>query len=290
MLFVDSLAISFGSTPALRGVSYSIGPGECLAIVGESGSGKSLSALAILGLLPAGARVTGGSISFTDPSNGSVSHPLLAPPAQLQRIRGGRIAMIFQEPMSCLNPVFTIGEQILEALVLHRKDIHARDRATHVERALHAVGINEPQRRRNQFPHELSGGMRQRVMIAIAVACQPALLIADEPTTALDVTIQAQVLDLIDSLRRPSSATAPRDAVPTTPQGMGVLLITHDLGIAHRRADRIAVMRQGVIVESGPAAEIISHPQHPYTRALLACRPDRAPPGSILPTVSGSIP
>lgn len=276
MLRVDSLAISFAQTQAVHDVSFSISPGECLAVVGESGSGKSLSALAILGLLPIAASIVRGSITFTDPADGSVTNPIRASPASLQRLRGGRIAMIFQEPMSCLNPVFTIGEQLLEAISLHRADIPARDRTAHVEHVLHAVGISEPARRRTQFPHELSGGMRQRVMIAMAVACQPALLIADEPTTALDATIQAQVLDLIDSLRKPK---------PSSP-GMGVLLITHDLGIAHRRADRIVVLRHGRVVESNTAHALISNPQHPYTRALLACRPDRAIPGSILPTVA----
>ena len=280
MLRVDSLAISFGQILAVRDVSFSVAPGECLAVVGESGSGKSLSALAILGLLPAGAAVTRGSITFTDPVDGSVIDPLHATPTALQRLRGGRIAMIFQEPMSCLNPVFTVGEQLLEAFALHRRDIPHRERTHHVEEALRSVGISEPQRRRSQFSHELSGGMRQRIMIAMAVACQPALLIADEPTTALDATIQAQVLDLIDTLRKPT-ATSRHSAA-----GMGVLLITHDLGIAHRRADRIVVLRHGRVVETNTSHSLISNPQHPYTRALLACRPDRATPGSILPTVA----
>lgn len=289
MLRINSLTISFprshphSPTPVVRNVSLSIAPGELVAVVGESGSGKSLTALAVLGLLPpppSGAAIDHGSITFTDPLTGHVTELANASEATLRKIRGGRIAMIFQEPMTSLNPVFTVGEQIIEAIALHRREIASNARNAEAELALARVGVSEPARRLTQYPHELSGGLRQRVMIAMAVACRPALLIADEPTTALDATVQSQVLDVIDGLRKKGSEGGGGGG------GMGVLLITHDLGIAHRRADRVVVMRQGEVVEEGPAHEVITNPTHPYTKALLACRPDRAKPGTRLPTVA----
>ena len=247
---VSNLTVAFPGTVAVRGIDLSIQAGEMLALVGESGSGKSATALALMRLLPATAFVESGHVLFEG------KDLMRQPAAALRRLRGKHISMIFQEPMTSLNPVLSIGTQISEVLRQHeslsRKQ--ARERSIAL---LDLVRIPDPARRYEEFPHNLSGGMRQRVMIAMAVACNPRLLIADEPTTALDVTIQAQVLELLDRLRRQLS--------------MAVLLITHDLGVVAQWADRVAVMYAGRIVEQATAANLFQGggPRHPYTRGLL---------------------
>lgn len=247
LLRIEGLSVSFGGHPAVQPLDLSIARGEMLALVGESGSGKSTIALAAMGLLPASARVS-GEIRFEG--------RLLS--GQTERawstLRGDRIGMIFQEPMTSLNPLQPIGRQVAEALLLHRPMSGPAARSAALE-LLDLVRLPDPQRRFGQYPHELSGGQRQRVMIAMAVACRPGLLIADEPTTALDVTIQAQILELIDRLRRELS--------------MAVLLITHDLGVVARWADRVAVLKDGVKVEEAPTPALFARPAQAYTRALL---------------------
>jgi peptide/nickel transport system ATP-binding protein len=247
LLEVRDLRVSFGAHEAVRGLSFDIAEGETLALVGESGCGKSATALSLMRLVPTPGRVT-GSLRFD-------GRELLDLPArEIRAIRGRQISMIFQEPMTSLNPVLSIGAQIVETLRQHESLSKAAAWKRAVE-LLELVQIPEPQRRVFDFPHELSGGQRQRVMIAMAVACRPRLLIADEPTTALDVTIQAHILDLLDGLRRELS--------------MSLLLITHDLGIVARHADRVAVMLAGEKVEEAPVARLFTQPQHPYTRGLL---------------------
>ncbi|MFL9995971.1 ABC transporter ATP-binding protein [Paraburkholderia sediminicola] len=247
LLEVRDLRVSFGAHEAVRGLSFDIAEGETLALVGESGCGKSATALSLMRLVPTPGRVT-GSLRFD-------GRELLDLPArEIRAIRGRQISMIFQEPMTSLNPVLSIGAQIVETLRQHERLSKAAAWKRAVE-LLELVQIPEPQRRVFDFPHELSGGQRQRVMIAMAVACRPRLLIADEPTTALDVTIQAHILDLLDGLRRELS--------------MSLLLITHDLGIVARHADRVAVMLAGEKVEEAPVARLFTQPQHPYTRGLL---------------------
>jgi oligopeptide/dipeptide ABC transporter ATP-binding protein len=242
-----------GVVRAVDGISYTVDPGETVAVVGESGSGKSVGALSILRLIPdPPGRVVGGEVLFAGRDLMKLSD------AEMREVRGGEIGMVFQEPMTSLNPVLTIGRQITEMLEQHR----GTDRAAAEKRAvelLSLVGIADPQRRLRQYPHQLSGGMRQRVMIAIALACEPQLIIADEPTTALDVTIQAQILELMQSL--------------THRLGVALIVITHNLGIVARYAHRVNVMYAGRIVESGPAAAIYHTPHHPYTMALLKSVP-----------------
>ncbi|MFG1419204.1 ABC transporter ATP-binding protein [Xanthobacter sp. V0B-10] len=252
LLDVRELTIAFPKASPVRGLSLSVEAGETLALVGESGSGKSLTALALLRLLPERARIAGGEILLGGRDLARLDD------RALRDVRGRDIAMVFQEPMTSLNPVLSVGEQIAEVVRLHQGLSRRAARARAVE-LLDLVRIPEPQRRVDDYPHELSGGMRQRVMIAIAVACSPRLLIADEPTTALDVTIQAQVLDLLDALRRDLS--------------MGLLLITHDLGVVAEWADRVAVMYAGRKVEEAPFAPLFAAPLHPYTRGLLAASP-----------------
>ncbi len=242
-----------GVVRAVDGVSYAVEQGETIAIVGESGSGKSVSALSILRLIPdPPGRITRGEVRF-------LGRDLMQlPDAQMREVRGGDIGMVFQEPMTSLNPVLTIGRQITETLEQHRR----ADRAAAHRRAIELlglVGIADPARRLKQYPHELSGGMRQRVMIAIALACDPKLIIADEPTTALDVTIQAQILELMSGLTRRLN--------------VALIIITHNLGVVARYAKRVNVMYAGRIVESGPAAAIYHNPRHPYTMALLRSVP-----------------
>jgi len=268
LLEIENLSVSFGDRPAVQEVSLELGRGECLALVGESGSGKSVTAMSVIGLLPRAASVSADRIVWR--GGGREIDLSRAAPRDLRRVRGGGVATIFQEPMTSLNPVLSIGEQIAEALRLHRglRGRAARDAAA---AALDAVGIPEPRARLRSFPHEFSGGMRQRAMIAIALACEPALLIADEPTTALDVTVQAQILDLIDGLR--------------AGRGLSVLLITHDLGVAAQRAGRVAVMYGGRVVETGPIAAVLREPVHPYTRALLGSVPRLDRRAERLPTV-----
>lgn len=257
LLDVRNLTVEFssGSRPviAVDRLSFSIAPGETVAVVGESGSGKTTAALALTRLTPPppACRIS-GEVLWQDGTN-----LLTCSDADLRQARGGKLAYIFQEPSTSLNPVFSIGFQISEALRLHQpalSDVNAE-----VARLLGLVGIRDPELRSRDYPHQLSGGMQQRAMIAMALACQPKLLVADEPTTALDVTIQAQILDLLRDLRQTL--------------GMSVLLITHNFGIVANFADRVLVMLDGKLVEQGPVKEILRSPQHPYTKALLDCIP-----------------
>ena len=268
VLEVRGLTVGFGaSASVVSDVDWSVDAGRTLAVVGESGSGKSVTAMSVLRLLAAPpAEYRGGSIRFTDPEGGRVTDLLRADARELSRIRGGRIAMIFQEPMTSLNPVMSIGEQLIETIRVHQ-ECGAREAAGIAARALEDVGIRarEGGPILRAYPHEFSGGMRQRVMIAMAMACHPAVLLADEPTTALDVTTQRQVLDLLDERRRAT--------------GMSMVLISHDLGLVRGRADEVCVMYRGRVVERGAVAEVFAGPIHPYTRALVACSPriDRKP-------------
>ena len=241
-----------GEVKALNNVSIQMKEGEVLGIVGESGSGKSVTAYSIMGLTAQNGKIVGGTVDF----NGHAIHEMSE--KQLRKIRGNEVSIIFQDPMTSLNPVWTIGNQIAEAVSLHtdKKGKAARDRAKEL---LELVGINEPEKRLKQYPHELSGGMRQRVMIAIALACEPKLLIADEPTTALDVTIQAQILELMQELKKKL--------------GMGIIMITHDLGVVASMCDYIAVMYAGEIVEYGTTDDIFYNPKHEYTKGLLRSIP-----------------
>ena len=252
LLSVEGLTVAFPRATPVRGLSFTVGPRETVALVGESGSGKSLSALALLRLLPPAARIAAGRVVFAGQDLTTLKD------RALRDLRGRDIAMIFQEPMSSLNPVLTLGDQIAEVVRLHEGLSRAAARRRAVV-LLDLVRIPEPQQRVSEYPHQLSGGMRQRVMIAIAVACSPRLLIADEPTTALDVTIQAQVLDLLDRLRRDLN--------------MALLLITHDLGVVAEWADRVVVMYAGRKVEEAPHATLFGAPRHPYTRGLLNASP-----------------
>ena len=278
ILEVNHLSIDFAAgkrfLPVVSDVSFSINKGEILALVGESGCGKSVSCLALTGLVtkPAG-RLAGGEILFTG-SDGKTADLAHFSEKQLRKIRGGGIAYIFQEPAVSLNPVLRVGDQIAEAIELHRKDIH--DIRSEVISLLHQVGIPAPEKRAEAYPHELSGGMQQRVMIAMALASAPQLLIADEPTTALDVTIQAQILDLLRELREK--------------RGMAIILVTHNLGIVAELADHVAVMYAGTIVESAPARELLDHPCHPYTRALLKAVPHLHGNSERLTTIPGQVP
>jgi len=250
---------------AVRGLSFGIGAGEVVALVGESGSGKSVSAQAVLRLnQEPPASYPRGEVRWLG------ENVLTMTPERLRKLRGGEVGMVFQEPMSALNPTWTCGDQVAESLELHTT-LGAAERAARVVGLLREVGIPEPERRAAQYPHELSGGMRQRVCIAMALACAPRLLIADEPTTALDVTIQAQILDLLRRLQRE--------------KGMAVLFITHDLGLVAEFADRVVLMRQGESVEEGPVADVFANPRHPYTKGLLACRPRMDLHRDRLPTV-----
>ncbi len=253
LLEVQNLSVEFGARRVVNRVSFSLNAGEKLALVGESGSGKTVTALSLLRLIEA-ARVT-GEILFDDRPVLQISE------AALQAMRGHHIAVIFQEPMTALNPLYTVGRQIAESLQLHM-GMGSAGAAQGAVEALASVGIAEPERRARSYPHQLSGGQRQRAMIAMALACKPRLLIADEPTTALDVAIRMQILDLIDKLRSEA--------------GMALLLITHDLNLVRRYADRVAVMEQGVIVEQGRTADVTQRPQHAYTQKLLNSRPQRA--------------
>ncbi|AKZ63661.1 peptide ABC transporter ATP-binding protein [Herbaspirillum hiltneri N3] len=265
LLEVDNLQTHFfteqGTVKSVDGVSFSVNAGETLAVVGESGSGKSVTSLSIMGLIPADAgRVVGGSMRFKRRNGDTVDLARLSQ-SQLRQLRGNEIAMVFQEPMTSLNPVFTLGEQIAESVRLHLGKSH-RDAMIHAQRMLELVEIPAAARRLYEYPHQLSGGMRQRVMIALALSCNPTLLIADEPTTALDVTIQAQILALLQKLQRET--------------GTGILFITHNLGVVAEIADRVAVMYAGRMVEQGNVPQIFDKPQHPYTTGLLNCLPGRS--------------
>lgn len=263
LLHIRDLKIEFRRhdaepTQAVKGINIMLQPGESLALVGESGSGKSATALALARLLPEPpATIRAAEMKLA-------GHDVLTlKPAELRKIRGKEIAYIFQEPTTSLNPVLTIRTQIGEALALHRPDVSKADRVAEIVRWLDKVGIVQPEKRLRAYPHELSGGMQQRVMIAMALCCRPKLLIADEPTTALDVTIQKQIMDLLADLRKEL--------------GMSIILITHNLSIIRSVVDRVAVMFRGQIVETGPVDEILQNPQHTYTKALLNCVPRMGP-------------
>ncbi len=253
---------------AVDGVSFSIAPGEVLAVVGESGSGKSVTGLSLTGLLPPppGCRVRGEALY-------QGRNLLECSSRELRQYRGKQIAYIFQEPGTALNPVFTVGHQIAEAIRLHRPEI--RDVKAEIVKALDLVKIYEPERRFEDYPHQLSGGMQQRVMIAMALACNPRLLVADEPTTALDVTIQAQIMELLGELRERL--------------GMSIMLITHNFGIVAGFADNVAVMRHGRLLEQGRAESVLQNPGHPYTRALIGCIPVLGRKLHRLPTIESEI-
>ncbi len=266
---------------AVRDLNLTIRSGETVALVGESGSGKSVTALSVMRLLPGKVGVlAGGRIDFRGKSGKTVDLVHLDDES-LRRIRGNDIGMVFQEPMTSLNPVYTIGEQIAEPIRIHLEKNATAAMACAVE-LLAAVGIPDPERRVRQYPHELSGGMRQRATIAMALSCNPTLLIADEPTTALDVTVQAQILDLLQKLQKE--------------RGMGILFVTHNLGVVAEIADRVAVMYAGRIVETGPVADVFSHPRHPYTTGLMKSIPRLGEAsklkkaGLALPTIDGTVP
>ena len=274
LLAVEGLSVAFdteqGERRVVEDVSFRVSPGETLGLVGESGCGKSVTAMSIMRLLPSPpSRAFAGAIHFE-------GRNILDLPADAMRgIRGNRIGMVFQEPMTSLNPVLSIGYQIEEVLRLHR-GLGRRQAREQSLAMLRLVGIGAPERRLSQYPHQLSGGLRQRVMIAIALVCRPQLLIADEPTTALDVTIQAQILDLLRRLKREL--------------GMALLLITHDLGVVAEMCDQVVVMYAGRIVEQAQAVELFRHPRHPYTAGLLAAMPRLTPKGGKLPSIPGTVP
>jgi ABC-type dipeptide/oligopeptide/nickel transport system ATPase component len=261
LLAVRGLTIAFPKAgswqPVVRNVSLAVERGEIFGLVGESGSGKTMTALAILGLLPANARVTAGRIELEETDGGTVDLLTLGPRG-LRQVRGGRIGLVFQEPSTAMNPAYTVGFQIVEAVQAHRR-MSSREARDEAVRLLDLVALADARRRLDDYPHQLSGGQRQRAMIAMALAGGPDLLLADEPTTALDVTLQAQILDLLENLRRDL--------------GFSVLLITHDLGVVAGTCDRVAVMHEGEIVEEAGVEELFRAPAHPYTRELLAAVP-----------------
>ena len=272
LLRVDGLTTVFdlpsGSVPAVNDVSFEIRQGETLGVVGESGSGKSVTAFSIMRLIQSPGRISAGAIHFKGRNLLDLTE------REMRHVRGAEISLIFQEPMTALNPVFTIGDQLRETLLVHGKATRQDARARAVE-WLDAVRIPDAAARANDYPHQLSGGMRQRVLIAMALACRPALVIADEPTTALDVTIQAQILDLLREMKASLN--------------LSLLLITHDLGVIAETADRVAVMYAGRIVETGAVRDVFRQPQHPYTRGLLASMPGGAP-GTRLRAIDGTVP
>jgi peptide/nickel transport system ATP-binding protein len=275
LLEVSGLRTSFrleegGEFNAVDGVSFSIEAGRTLGIVGESGCGKSVTSLSIMGLLPKGqGRISAGSVRFQGTDLATLSQE------EMRAMRGDRMAMIFQEPMTSLNPAFTIGDQMIEGIRVHRRS-SAPEAREHAIEMLRRVRIPSPERRIDEYPHKLSGGMRQRVMIAMALSCEPQLLIADEPTTALDVTIQAQVLDLMRTLREET--------------GTAIILITHDLGVVAELADEVVVMYSGLIVERAPVARLFAHPQHPYTIGLLGSIPSMHQEQERLHAIDGQVP
>jgi oligopeptide transport system ATP-binding protein len=282
VLEVENLAVTFktdaGPVPAVHDVSFSVRPGETLALVGESGSGKSVTSLAVMRLTPPAPRARlSGSVRLRG-RDGRVRDLLAIDEAGMQEVRGNEISMIFQEPMTSLNPVHRVGDQIAEAVTFHR-GVGRKAALARAEELLELVGIPEPRRRLAAYPHQLSGGMRQRVMIAMALACDPALLIADEPTTALDVTVQAQILDLLEELQART--------------GMAILFITHNLGVVAEIADRVMVMYAGRIVERGEVVPVLKRPLMPYTQGLLRSVPRLDAPGfdhGPLEAIAGSVP
>ncbi len=275
ILEIEDLAVAFttaqGSVKAVRGISFSLDRGETLAIVGESGSGKSVTAKAIMGFLASNGVAESGKISFEGKNLLNISEK------EFNKIRGNKISMIFQDPMSSLDPIMKTGKQIVEAIMINdvSKKISRKEAKTQALQLMQDVGIDNPEKRFNQYPFELSGGMRQRIVIAIAVASNPDILICDEPTTALDVTIQAQILDLLQELQRKKQ--------------LSMIFITHDLGVVARVADRIAVMYAGKIVEIGTAEDIFYNPKHPYTWALMSSMPDLESKGKLI-SIPGSPP
>ncbi len=274
LLEIQNLRVTFntrhGPVTALDSVSLQVNAGETLGVVGESGCGKSITALSVMGLIPSPpGRIAGGAIRLAGEDLTRVSE------ARMRALRGAEMAMIFQEPMTSLNPVFTVGDQIAEAIMLHQKVGHAqafRDAVALLDR----VGIPSPERRARDYPHQLSGGMRQRVMIAMAVSCRPKVLIADEPTTALDVTVQAQIFDLLNEIQRDF--------------GAAIILITHDMGAISEMADRVAVMYAGRVIEQASADDVLDHPQHPYTRGLISCIPALGKGDTELREIPGVVP
>ncbi len=273
LLDIANLTVAFrteaGPREVLNDLSLAIAPGEIMGLVGESGSGKSVTALAIMRLLGAQGSVRSGRIALDGTDLLALSE------AEMLRVRGRRAAMIFQEPMTSLNPLFTVGFQVAEVLRVHL-GLSAEEARKRTVALFDRVGIPSPDLRYDDYPHQLSGGMRQRVVIAMAIACRPRLLIADEPTTALDVTIQAQILELMRELRRQ--------------EGSAILLITHDMGVIARMADRVAVIYAGQIVESAPLADLLTAPLHPYTRLLLAAVPTTKRKVARLPMIPGAMP
>jgi peptide/nickel transport system ATP-binding protein len=276
LLSVSHLTTGFDQdgrfVPAVMDLSFDLDAGETLCLVGESGSGKSLTALSIMRLIPNPGRITSGRILFR--SAGGERDLLTLPERDMEHVRGAEIGLVFQEPMTALNPVFTIGNQIEETLRIHGRATRWNACAKAVE-LLASVSVPDPEQRAREYPHQLSGGLRQRALIAMALACGPSLLIADEPTTALDVTIQAQILDLLRDLQKR--------------MGLALLLITHDLGIVAGMADRVAVMYAGRIIEEAPVDVLFSNPRHPYTRGLMASMPG-AEPGARLKAIQGTVP
>lgn len=278
LLAVENLKVEFktrhGLAQVLDGISVELSRGETLGIVGESGCGKSMTALSIMGLVPVPpGRIAGGAIRLDGEDLLQVDE------ARMRQIRGNEISMIFQEPMTSLNPVYSIGDQIAETVILHQ-GLSKRDAREHAIEMLRAVHIPAPERRVDEYPHQLSGGMRQRAMIAMALACRPRVLIADEPTTALDVTVQAQVFDLLRDLRENT--------------GTAIILITHDMGAVAEMSDRVAVMYAGRIIETGSVMQILEDPRHPYTRGLISCVPhldqDPSPNRALLTEIPGVVP
>jgi len=273
LLDINELQVQFqtegGTVTSVRNISFSVNRGETVAVVGESGCGKSVTSLSILGLIASPGKVTGGSILFED------KNLLELNKKQIRKIRGNEISMIFQEPMTSLNPVFTIGSQMSEVFRVHQNLSKSEAKEKSIE-MLNRVGIPNAEKVFSNFPHQLSGGMRQRVMIAMALSCNPKLLIADEPTTALDVTIQAQILDLMKELKDESNT--------------GVILITHDLGVVAEMADRVVVMYAGEVVEEAPVGEIFANPKHPYTQGLIKSIPKLEVQQEYLDSIPGSVP
>lgn len=273
LLRVSGLGVAFrtqaGTVQVTREVSFSMAPGEVVGLVGESGCGKSVTGLALMGLLPSATSTVQGQVQL----NGV--NLLALPPRSLRRHRGDRISMIFQEPMSALDPVFTIGQQIVETVRAHRRISHAEARRRAID-VLSQVGIPEPELRFDAYPHQLSGGMRQRAMIAIAIVCEPLLLIADEPTTALDVTVQAQIVEVLIDLCRS--------------RGMALLFITHDLGLVAEACSRIVTMYAGEVIEQGLTDATLVRPRHPYTSGLMRSLPALAERKAVLPAIAGRLP
>jgi dipeptide transport system ATP-binding protein len=273
LLEIRNLSVEFatraGSFRAVDGIDLTVDEGEVLGIVGESGSGKSVTSLAVMGLLAANGRIRADRMEFAGRDLRTLSE------RQRRKLTGKDVAMVFQEPMTSLNPCFTVGFQLMETLKVH-EGLGRADRRRRAIELLDQVGIPAPEGRLSSFPHQLSGGMNQRVMIAIAITCNPRLLIADEPTTALDVTIQKQILDLLLDLQRE--------------RGMALILITHDMGVVAEPAKDVCVMYAGQVVEMRPAADLFAHPQHPYTGALLDALPERAIGKRRLPTIPGVVP